>query len=343
LRKLLNTLYITSPDSFLARDGENVVVKVGNEERFRLPIHNVEGIITFGYTGASPAFIGLCAERNVGVSFLTEHGRFLGRVSGPVKGNVLLRRQQYRWADDNEKSLEIARLFVAGKITNCRTVLQRALRDYGNNQEMESLVKSSELLNERRKQAMKAPDMSSLRGIEGDSANTYFGLFNELIISQKDDFNMHGRNRRPPMDPVNALLSFVYVLLAHEVQSALETVGLDPYVGFLHKDRPGRASLALDMMEEFRPYLADRLTLSLINRKQVNAKGFKPGDGQGIIMNENTRKEVLTAWQKRKQEDIKHPFLEETVPIGLLPYVQALLLARYIRGDVDNYPVFLMK
>lgn len=343
MRKLLNTLYVTTPDSYLARDGENVVIRVGDEERFRVPVHNIESIVSFGYTGASPALIGLCAERNVGLSFLTEHGRFWGRVSGPVRGNVLLRRQQYRWADNEEKSLQIARIFIAGKITNCRSVLQRAIRDHGNEHNQNDLKQAIDLLNIRQKQALRASNANELRGIEGDAANAYFGVFNHLIVSQNSDFVMNGRNRRPPMDNVNALLSFVYTLLAHEVQSALESVGLDPYVGFLHVDRPGRASLALDMMEEFRPYIADRLVLTLINRMQVNAKGFVNRNESGILMDNDTRKEVLTAWQKRKQEEIQHPFLQESIPVGLLPYTQALLMARYIRGDMDNYPVFVMK
>jgi len=343
MRKLLNTLYVTTPEAYVARDGENVVIRIGNTEKFRVPIHTLEGIICFGYTGVSPALVGLCSERNVGISFLTEHGRFLGRVSGKVKGNVLLRREQYRWADNEEKSLHLARLFIAGKIANCRSVVMRGIRDHGVNLNEAELNQASVQLLNRQKQAMKSVCKDHLRGVEGDAANTYFGVFNQLIVCQKDEFLFVERNRRPPKDNVNALLSFVYTLLAHEMQSALETVGLDPYVGFLHVDRPGRISLALDIMEELRPYLADRLVLSLINRKQVNPKGFSNRDESGVIMDDSTRKEVLTAWQKRKQEEINHPFLRENVPVGLLPYIQALLLARYLRGDLDDYPVFVMK
>lgn len=339
----MNTLYVTTPDSYLARDGENVVIRVAESEKFRIPVHNIEGIVTFGYTGASPALLGLCAERNVGISFLTEHGRFWGRLSGPVKGNVLLRRKQYRMADIQEDALSVSRLLIAGKIANCRNVLQRVLRDHENEENTMALKEASSLLDIRQKQALKAGSVDILRGIEGDAANTYFGVFNQFIVAQRDSFVMNGRTRRPPKDNVNALLSFVYTLLAHEVQSALETVGLDPYVGFLHTDRPGRAGLALDLMEEFRPYLADRLVLTLINRKQVQAKGFVNRDQSGILMDDDTRKQVLTAWQKRKQEEIQHPFLKESIPVGLLPYTQALLLSRLIRGDLDNYPVFVMK
>ena len=343
MRKLLNTLYVTTPGSYLSKDGENIVIKVENHERFRIPVHNIEGIICFGFLGASPSLMAMCAERNIGLSFLSENGYFLGRVSGPVSGNVLLRRKQYRLADDPLFSGEISRIFVAGKISNCRTVLQRALRDHPNESSSPAIEAAINTLGVKQKQALKCIDNNVLRGIEGEAASTYFGVFDHLIISQKGDFYFKGRNRRPPMDNVNALLSFVYTLLAHEVRSALESVGIDPCVGFLHTDRPGRQSLALDMMEEFRPYLADRLVLTLINRKQINEKGFISREAGGIIMNDETRKELLTAWQKRKQEEIMHPFLQVMVPVGLLPYCQALLLARYLRGDLDSYPVFLNK
>ncbi|MDY0104738.1 MAG: type I-C CRISPR-associated endonuclease Cas1c [Lentimicrobium sp.] len=343
MRKLLNTLYVTNPEAYLSRDGENVVVRVADIEKFRIPVHNIEGIVCFGYPGASPSLMGLCAERNIGLSFLTENGRFWGRVSGPVRGNVLLRREQFRMADDSNAALEISRIIVAGKIANCRNVLQRAVRDHGKEVNSQFLTDASVSLDVRQKQALRAENMDSLRGIEGDAANSYFGVFNHLIISQKDDFIFNGRSRRPPKDRVNAMLSFVYSLLAHETESALESAGLDPYVGFLHTARPGRASLALDLMEEFRPYLADRLVLTLINRKQVSPNGFKEREESGVIMDDETRKEVISAWQKRKQDEIQHPFLKESVPIGLLPYTQALLFSRFVRGDVDNYPVFVMK
>ncbi len=341
MRKLLNTLYVTTPDSFLSKDGDNVVVIVKGIEKFRIPIYNIEGIVSFGYTGASPALMKMCADKNVGLCFLTEHGEFLGRVSGSVKGNVILRRQQYRMADEKEASLNLSRIFIAGKIANCRNVVQRSIRDHGDESDILETASNNLLL--RRKQSFNAIDSNQLRGIEGDAATSYFGAFNQLIKSNDQGFYFDGRSRRPPQDNVNALLSFTYMLLAHEVQSALESVGLDPYVGFLHTDRPGRASLALDIMEEFRPYFADRLVLSLINLKQVSAKGFVRQGEKGIIMTDETKKEVLLAWQKRKKESILHPFLGETVSIGLLPYIQAMLLARYIRGDIDNYPVFVMK
>lgn len=343
MRKLLNTLYVTTHGAYLSKDGENIVIKVENEERFRIPVHNVEGIVCFGFMGASPSLMSMCAERNIAMSFLSENGYFLGRVSGPVSGNVLLRRKQYRLADDMQFSQQISCVFVAGKISNSKTVLQRVLRDHQDDVNRLVLEKAIHTLSVKQKQALKCVDNNVLRGIEGEAAFTYFGVFDQLIIAQKSSFYFNGRNRRPPMDNVNAMLSYVYTLLMHEVRSALESVGIDPCVGFLHTDRPGRQSLALDMMEEFRPFLADRLVLSLINRKQVDAKGFASCEAGGIIMNENTRKDILTAWQKRKQEEIMHPFLQIMVPVGLLPYCQALLLARFIRGDIDNYPVFLNK
>ena len=343
MRKLLNTLYVTTPESYLAKDGENVVIRVNDKEKFRIPIHNIEGIVCFGYMGASPGLMHLCAERNVALSFLTEHGRFLCRVNGAVSGNVLLRRKQYRMADDEGQSVRLAKLFVAGKVANCRTVLQRSFREQNTGKNLAELESSIQLLALKQKQVLRTSTADVLRGVEGEAAQSYFGVFDQLILSQKEDFFMKGRNRRPPKDNVNAMLSFVYMLLMHEVRAALESVGLDPCVGFFHTDRPGRASLALDMMEEFRPYLADRLVLSLINRKQVNKRGFKGNEAGGILMTDDTRKEVIAAWQKRKQEEIQHPYLQTPIQVGLLPYVQALLMARFIRGDIDNYPVFVNK
>lgn len=343
MRKLLNTLYVTTSGSYLAKDGENIVIRVENQDRFRVPIHNLEGIVCFGFMGASPALMALCAERNVALSFLSEQGFFLGRVTGKVSGNVLLRRKQYRMADDVETCLSLSRIFVAGKIANSKTVLQRSLRDHSKYVNSTSIGQVIEVLTLKQKQALRTQNVDVLRGVEGEAALEYFSVFDQLILTQKEDFFLNGRNRRPPLDNVNALLSFVYTLLMHEIRSALESVGLDPCVGFLHTDRPGRQSLALDMMEEFRPYLADRLVLTLINRKQVDANGFLKRDAGGIVMDETTRKVVITAWQKRKQEEVNHPFLGASIPIGLLPYSQALLMARFIRGDLDNYPVFICK
>ncbi|HNW73213.1 MAG: type I-C CRISPR-associated endonuclease Cas1c [Bacteroidales bacterium] len=343
MRKLLNTLYVTTPDSYLTKDGENVVVKVNDNEKFRIPIHNIEGIVCFGYLGASPGLMGMCAEKNVGLSFVSPSGKFIGRFQGNVSGNVLLRRKQYRQADSEEAITSISRIFILGKISNCRSILLRVIRDHGPSLNIKALEESITVLQYKLKSISRATSLDELRGYEGEAALAYFASFDHMILCQKDEFFFHGRNRRPPKDNVNAMLSFVYTILMHDIQSAIETVGLDPYVGFLHCDRPGRPSLALDMMEEFRPYLADRLVLSLINRKQINSHGFLHTDAGDVIMKDDTRKELITAWQKRKQEKIVHPFLHEEIPIGLLPYVQALLFARYLRGDLNNYPVFIVK
>ena len=343
MRKLLNTLYVTMPDAYLACDGENVVIKTEGEKKFRMPIHNLEGIVCFSFAGASPKLMQLCCERGVSLSFLTEYGRFMGRVSGRVSGNILLRKNQYRWTDNEDASLRLAKRFITAKIVNSRTVLHRAIRDHPHAVDEKLLSGIMKGLTDLVKQLDKATDLHKIRGLEGQAANLYFGGFNQLILSQKNDFNMTCRNRRPPLDRINALLSFLYTLLTHEVVAALESVGIDPQAGFLHRDRPGRPSLALDMMEELRPHLADRLAVTLINRNQIDADGFVIKESGAVIMEDKTRKEVLVAWQKRKQEEIMHPYLDEKVSIGLIPYVQAMLLARHIRGDIEDYPPFFWK
>lgn len=342
MRKLLNTLYITMPDSYLSRDGESVVVRMEEREPFRIPIHNLESIVTFGYTGASPALMHLCMERGVSISFLRDNGQFMGSVLGGVKGNVLLRRKQYRMADGPE-AVHLASRFVFAKIANAKTVLSRGLRDHGESIVSEKVVKETAFLKRYLRRVLAVDALDHVRGIEGEAARRYFSVLNELILVEKEYFYMRGRNRRPPLDRVNAMLSFLYALLRTDVQSALETVGLDPAVGFLHRDRPGRQSLALDMMEELRCYMVDRLVLSLINRKQVGPKQFVIKENGAVLLKPDLKKEIITAWQKRKHEEITHPFLAEKIPIGLLPYAQALLLARYIRGDLDGYPPFLWK
>ena len=343
MRRLLNTLYVTTPEAYLAREGENVLIRVKEETRFRIPVHNLEGIICFGYTGASPGLMQLCCERGVGLSFLTEHGKFMARVSGEVSGNVLLRRKQYRWADGETEKLRLAKRFVAAKIHNSRRVLQRALRDHNSAVDIHRLARAVDLLKGTLERLENASSVDAVRGMEGEGANLYFSCYDSLIIHQKEGFTFKERTRRPPTDPVNALLSFIYTLLAHECGSALEAVGLDPQVGYLHSDRPGRRSLALDMMEELRAYMGDRLVLSLINRKQIAPDAFTQKENGAVIMNDETRKEVLTAWQNRKKEEIEHPFLNEKIPIGLIPYVQSMLLARNMRGDLEDYPPFLWK
>ena len=342
MRNLLNTLYVTNPDSYISRDGENVVIKVDNIEVLRRPIHILEGIICFNYVGMSPKLMSLCVENNIEVSFLNEYGKFMARVTGKVKGNVLLRRTQFRYSDDKEKSLKIAKNFIIGKIINCKSVISRAVRDHSDSVNINKMRHTLEKLTSSLENVKIAIDSDELRGIEGEAARTYFSSFNNLILQQKEDFYFTERSRRPPMDNINALLSYAYTLLTYEMESALETVGLDPYVGFLHTDRPGRVSLALDMIEELRPYIAERFVISLINRKQISSKGFIAKESGGIIMDKDTKNIFLTAWQKRKQEEITHPFLNEKIEIGLLPYVQAMLMARFLRNDIDEYPPFFM-
>jgi len=343
MKKLLNTLYVTTQGAYLAREGETVLVRVEKETKLHLPIHTLSGIVCFGQVSCSPFLLGLCAERGVGVSFLTEYGRFMARMQGPVSGNVLLRREQYRWADDEARSVDLARSVLIGKIANSRAVLRRAIRDHAEKPGAGALETAAGRLRFSLDQLSSSRTLDVLRGVEGESAATYFSVFDHLITSQKESFQFHERSRRPPLDKVNCLLSFLYTLLMHDVRGALESVGLDPAVGFLHRDRPGRSSLALDLMEEFRPVLADRLALSLINLGVVKKAGFTQSESGGVTMDDETRKALLVAYQKRKQEEILHPFLNEKVEIGLLPFAQALLLARHVRGDLDGYPPFLWK
>ncbi len=343
MRRLLNTLYVTTPESYLAREGENILIKVKDEIRFRVPVHNLEGIVCFGYMGASPSVMHLCCERGVGLSFLTENGKFLARVSGEVSGNVLLRRKQYRWADDEGTKLRLAKRFVEAKIHNSRRVLQRAIRDHEDLMQNQHIGNTIYRMKDMIGRVENVRSVDEVRGVEGEAASAYFSCFDSLIVNQKEHFTFNERIKRPPTDYVNALLSFIYTLLAHECASALETVGLDPQVGYLHTDRPGRKSLALDLMEELRPYLADRMVLSLINRKQVSENGFVRRENGVVLMNDNTRKEVLVAWQNRKREEIVHPFIGEKILVGLIPYVQSMQLSRNIRGDLDDYPPFLWK
>lgn len=340
MRILLNTLYVTTPEAYLSKDGLNVVVSVKKNEIFRIPIHNIEQIVTFGYMGASPGLMKLCADSNVSLTFLSPQGRYISRSQGPTKGNVLLRKAQYRNSDDADYALHLCKLFIGGKIQNYRNILRRFIRDNGADEDIEEAAE--ELLRCKRN-AFDAMNIDSVRGIEGEAATVYFGVFSHLLLNQKDDFIFEGRNRRPPKDAVNAMLSFVYTLICNDMTTALETVGLDPYVGFMHTLRPGRVSLALDMMEELRAYMGDRLVLSLINRKQITIKDFVSQGDEGIIMTDSGRKTILTAWQNRKKEQITHPYLNERVSIGLIPHIQSMLLARFIRKELDDYPVFLIK
>ena len=338
MKKLLNTLYITRQESYLHKERETIVIKHGKEKLGQFPAISIANILCFGQVSVSPFLMGFCGEQGIGLSFYTEYGKFLARVQGKQSGNVLLRREQYRWADDNDKSVKISRLMVAAKIANGRTVLMREIRNHGENTDLTRAV--SQLAGNLRR-VEHAKTVAEIMGIEGDAASTYFGVFNQLL--RGSGFEFGGRVRRPPTDPVNALLSYIYTLITHECSSALEGVGLDPYVGFLHQDRPGRVSLALDLLEEFRAPWADRFVLTLINRKQIQLTDFITEASGSVRLKDDARKTLLIAWQERKQVEIMHPYLKEKVPMGLLPHCQAMLLARHVRGDTEYYPPFLAK
>lgn len=343
MKKHLNTLFVTTQGAYLSKEGETVRVVVDGDTRLQIPAHTIGGIICFGRVMCSPFLMGFCAENNIGLSFLTENGRFLAKAQGPVSGNVLLRKEQFRRSDNPSASADIARSVLIGKLANSRTVLQRALRDHGDKIDRVPIEQAVQRIGVALKRLPDENELNTIRGIEGDTAKIYFAVFDHLVVKQKEDFTFNGRNRRPPLDNVNCLLSFLYTLLVHDVRSALESVGLDPQVGFLHRDRPGRPGLALDMMEEFRPFLADRLALSLINMAQVNQKGFDRMENGAVLMSKDTRKTLLVAYQNRKQDEILHPFLNEKVTIGFLFHIQALLLARFLRDDLDGYPPFVWR
>lgn len=346
MRRQLNTLYITTEGAWLKKDGANVVMEVEGKERARLPIHMLESLVCFGRVLVSPPLMGFCAEQGVTITHLSPNGKFLARIEGPISGNVLLRRAQYRISDDNVECAAIVRNILIGKVHNQRVVISRGLRDYGgkmDSSEFDELERVRSRLGRISRSLLSESETNGLRGFEGEAAQVYFGVFDSLIRHGGDAFRFAGRNRRPPRDRVNALLSFLYTLLTHDCRSALESVGLDPAVGFLHRDRPGRPSLALDLAEEFRPLMGDRLALSLVNRRQVRDKDFIVTESGGVVMTDNARKVVLTAYQERKREEIKHSFIDEKAPIGMLPILQAQLLSRHLRGDLDAYPPFLWK
>ncbi|MCP1123926.1 type I-C CRISPR-associated endonuclease Cas1c [Bacillus sp. 3103sda1] len=343
MKKLLNTLFITQPDVYLSLDGDNIVLLKEQEKLGRLPLHNLESIVSFGYTGASPALMGYCAERNISLVFLTINGRFLARVIGKSKGNVVLRKKQYSMSEDERASAKIARNFITSKIYNNKWIVERMTRDYPLRIDVTQFKEVSQHLSSIILEVRKCENLETLRGWEGQAAISYNKLINQMILQQKEDFYFHTRSRRPPLDNVNAMLSFAYTLLANDMASALEGVGLDAYVGFLHRDRPGRVSLALDVMEELRGVYADRFVLSLINKKVINKEDFLKKENGAVIMTDEARKKFLTAWQNKKQEKITHPYLGEKISWGLVPYAQALLLARYLRNDLDEYPPFLWK
>ncbi|MEN6407442.1 MAG: type I-C CRISPR-associated endonuclease Cas1c [Thermoguttaceae bacterium] len=343
MKKHDNTLYVTSQGTYLARDGASVLVRMKKETRLRVPIHNLGGIVCFGNVGCSPFLMGLCGEQGVSLSFLTKNGRFLARVLGSQTGNVQLRRAQHRATSDLSTAADFARNIVAAKIANARTVLQRGRRDHPDRVLSQNVEATIRRLGDLIKGLERSMSLDEVRGVEGEAARWYFGAFDDLILQQKQAFFFHERTRRPPRDNMNALLSFLYAILTHDVAAACQSVGLDPQMGFLHGDRPGRASLALDLIEECRPMIADRVALSLVNRQQIEERGFTRTETGGVEMNDATRKTVLVGYQKRKDEEILHPFLKEKITLGLLPHVQAGLLARWLRGELDAYPSFFWK
>ncbi|MEC0036463.1 type I-C CRISPR-associated endonuclease Cas1c [Bacillus cereus] len=343
MKKLLNTLFITQPDVYLSLDGDNIILLKEKEKIGRLPLHNLESIVSFGYTGTSPALMGYCADKNISLVFLTMYGQFLARVIGKSKGNVILRKKQYRISEDEVISAKIARNFIVGKIYNNKWIIERMTRDYPLRIDVDQFKAISQHLSSIILEVRECEDLERLRGLEGQAATSYNKLFDQMILQQKEDFYFNRRSRRPPLDNVNAMLSFAYTLLANDMTSALEGVGLDAYVGFLHRDRPGRVSLALDVIEELRGVYADKFVLSLINKRVINKGDFLKKENGAVIMTDEARKKILAAWQNKKQEKITHPYLGEKISWGLVPHAQALLLARYLRNDLDEYPPFLWK
>ena len=343
MRQLLNTLFVTSEDIYLSLDGENVVASREHQEAARYPLHTLSGIVSFSYPGASPALMGACAERGISLAFCTPRGRFLARIAGSTSGNVLLRRAQYRTADELSASCRIARSMIFGKVYNARWVLERATRDHPQRVPVEALKTAAAQMAQSLPLIASCEDPAQLLGLEGEAAKLYFGVFNHLVLQQQSDFRFTSRSRRPPLDNINALLSFAYTLLTRDCTAALESAGLDPYIGFMHRPRPGRRSLALDLMEELRAVYADRFVLSCVNRKIITAKHLQKQESGAVLLTDDGRRAFLGAWQSKKQEQITHPFLKEKIPWGLVPYVQALLLARTLRGDLEAYPPFFWK
>jgi CRISPR-associated protein Cas1 len=343
MRNLKNTLYITLPDVYLAVSGENIIVKRENNILARYPFHNLEDVVLFSYLGMSPKLIKKCMDYGIGICYLTPTGRFIGRLKGESKGNILLRRRQYRVADDEAESVAIAKNIICAKIYNEKWTIERYIRQYDNRIDTVQLKKSSGYLSELLRKSSQALDLSELRGMEGLAQVTYFSCFNDMILNQKEDFQFDRRTRRPPLNPINAMLSYIYSILSNDVASALESVGLDAYAGFMHSDRPGRVSLALDLMEEFRSPIADRFVLSLINTNQIKKDDFIYQDNGAVLIKDDSKRLIIKLWQERKQRTIIHPFLKEKTEWGLVPFLQAMLLSRFLRGDLDGYPPFMWK
>ncbi len=343
MRKLWNTLFITSEQAYLTLEGETVCVEIQRQKAGQFPLHTLESIVCFSHSGATPAFMGACAERGINLAFFSPFGKFLCRVTGESRGNVLLRKQQYRISDEEAASCKAAKNFILGKVFNCRWSIDRTLRDHGLRVDAEKCKRAIQFLSEAMDKIKTEENLDSLRGLEGEAASVYFGIFDKLILNQKEDFYFRGRNKRPPQDYMNTMLSFGYAILANDCAGALEGAGLDSYVGFMHRDRPGRKSLALDLMEELRPVLVDRFVLTLVNNRQMKKEHFIISESGAVRFTDTGKKKFLTAWQEHKREQLTHPYLNEKICWGLVPHVQALLLSRYLRGDLDGYPPFLWK
>lgn len=343
MKHLLNTLYVTTENSYLTKESENVVIQSESKEIARFPLHMLESIVCFTYSGASPALMGYCAENGINMCFFTPRGRFLARAVGENNGNVLLRKKQYKLSEDESESCRIARNMILGKVYNSRWCIERTARDHPLRVNVELLKNASAQLQKCMPLIMAAENLAQLRGLEGDAAASYFGVLDEMILNNKESFYYKGRSRRPPMDNINALMSFAYALLTNDCSAALEGVGLDSYVGFLHRDRPGRASLALDLVEELRPVMADRFVLTAVNSRTVSQEDFIFRENGGVILSDDCRRRILSAWQEKKKEIITHPYIKEKIPWGLVPHTQALLLARHIRGDLEAYAPFFWK
>lgn len=343
MKNLLNTLYITMPDVYLSVSGENIVIKQDDSILARYPFHNLEDIVLFSYLGMSPKLIQKCMDYGIGICYLTPTGRFIARLRGQSKGNILLRRKQYRVADDENESLNLSKNIICAKIYNEKWTIERYIRQYAERIDIETLKRTSKYLTELLNRIIYVEDFEELRGIEGVAQVNYFKCFDQMILNQKEDFKFEVRTRRPPLNPVNAMLSYVYSILSNDVASALESVGLDAYAGFMHTDRPGRISLALDLVEEFRAPIADRFVLSLINMNQIKKNDFSYEDNGAVLIKEDSRKKIIQLWQERKKKTLTHPFLNEKIEWGLVPFTQAMLLARYLRGDLDGYPPFMWK
>lgn len=343
MQKLLNTLFVINENAYLSLDGETVFVEINRQKVGQFPLHTLESIICFSYNGATTALMGKCAERNINLAFFSPYGKFLCRTVGENHGNVLLRKKQYRMSDDKAASCGVARNFILGKVYNCRWSVDRTLRDHALRVDSEKCQRIIQYLTSSLDRIRTEENMDSLRGIEGECASNYFSIFDELIINQKETFYFQGRNKRPPLDKVNAMLSFGYTLLTNDCASALEGVGIDSFVGFMHRDRPGRKSLALDLMEELRPILVDRFVLTLINNRQIKGEHFQTSASGAVEFTDEGKKKFLSAWQEHKKEQLTHPYLKEKICWGLVPHVQALLLARYLREDIDGYPPFMWK